>query len=64
VSTKSEAAASAIQALPSVTLVGVTLFGLTISEVAAVVGIAFIGLQAAHLVWRWWREATGRSVPR
>lgn len=60
---KNELPASAVQAIPAVTLVGVQLYGLSISEWAAAFGIAFIALQAAYLIWRWIKEARKGDAP-
>ena len=59
--TKHETVASAVQAVPSVAIVGAHFAGLSLHDWAAVLGMAFIALQAAHLIWKWNREAK-RSV--
>jgi hypothetical protein len=34
--------------------------GLTINEVVALATLAYIALQAAYLLWKWWREWRGK----
>lgn len=51
-----EAASAAVQVLPSVTLVGSHIYGLSLPDWAAIAGIAFVVLQALYLVWKWRRE--------
>ena len=50
-------AATAAKVAPSLTVVGATIFGLTIPDVAALLGGVFILMQMAYLVWKWRREA-------
>lgn len=60
---KEEAASQAVKAIPAFTAAASTMvFGLTINEVLAVCSIAFIGLQAAYLIWKWRREAKREAV--
>ena len=41
---------------------GATTYYLTLNEWVAIATLAYIGLQAAFLLWKWWREAK-RSTP-
>lgn len=60
---KEEAVSQAVKAIPAVTAAASTMvLGLTINEVLAVCSIAFIGLQAAYLIWKWMREAKREAV--
>jgi hypothetical protein len=54
-------ASAAAQAVPSASLVGAQAFGYSISEWGSILAMAFIALQAAHLVWVWRREARARK---
>jgi hypothetical protein len=45
------------KAAPPVAYVGVTLVGISLPDWVAIATLAYIGLQAAHLVWRWLRQA-------
>jgi hypothetical protein len=55
--TKHETMSNIVQAIPATTLVGVQVFGLSLPDWAAIVGIAFVCLQAVYLLWRWHKEA-------
>jgi hypothetical protein len=54
---KHDAPNTVVQALPSVSVIGATIMGLSLPDWAAIVGIGFILLQAAYFIWRWIREA-------
>lgn len=41
---------------------GATTYYLTLNEWVAIATLAYIALQAAFLIWKWWREAN-RSHP-
>lgn len=58
---KQQVASSAAHATPAVTLVGTYFAGLSLPEWAAIAGIAFVGLQAVHLLWRWRSEVKARG---
>lgn len=59
--TPGDIASAAVQTIPSVVVVTKYALGMPIQDWLAVSGIAFILLQAAYLVWKWRREAKGRS---
>lgn len=53
-----EVGASVAKVVPSMTIVGATIFGFTLQEVAAIFGCAFIFMQMTYLGWKWigeWR---------
>jgi len=52
-----DSAASAVKVVPATALIAAPVAGISLSTVTQVVGIAFVVLQAAYLVWKWWREA-------
>lgn len=52
-----EVAAATAKIVPSAAVVGATVFGFTIQEVAALFGCAFILMQMIYLAWKWRREA-------
>lgn len=47
----------AVNSMPSVAVVGATVAGLHVNDWLAIIGIVFILLQAAYLIWRWRRDA-------
>lgn len=51
-----EVAGAAVKAVPSLTVVGATIFGYTLQEVAALAATVFVLMQMAHLGWKWRRE--------
>jgi disulfide bond formation protein DsbB len=54
---KQETSSTIVQALPSASVIGATILGLSLPDWAAIAGIAFIVLQAVYLIWKWTREA-------
>jgi hypothetical protein len=50
------------KAAPPVAYVGVTLVGISLPDWVAIATLAYIGLQAAHLIWRWLRQARRRGA--
>lgn len=55
--TKHEIAVQAVVGTPSAAAVLWTkIMGLSIDNWLGLAGIAFIGLQALYLLWRWWRD--------
>lgn len=54
---KEAIAAEGLKATPPIT-VSVVAFtqGLTINEAVAYATLAYIAMQAAYLLWKWWRE--------
>lgn len=54
---KQEVAQESLKSAPplAVTL-ATTMGGLTINEIVALATLAYIGLQAAYLLWKWWKE--------
>ena len=58
---RQELAQEAMKATPPVAVTGwAWLHGLTISDFVGYATLAYIGLQAAYLVWKWWKEANRR----
>ena len=53
----SSALAAVAQKVPSAVIVTAHLSGMTLQDWVSAVGIAFIALQAAYLIWKWRREA-------
>jgi hypothetical protein len=50
-----------IKATPPAVVAGAGhLLGLTLNEWVLVATLVYVGLQTAHLLWKWWREAKGR----
>lgn len=54
---RQEVVLQAYQATPSFAVVGAFFMSISLNQWASIAGIAFIGLQAAYLVWKWVREA-------
>jgi hypothetical protein len=54
---KHETSSQIVQAIPSVSVIGATILGLSLPDWAALFAIAFVVLQAGYLVWKWIREA-------
>jgi disulfide bond formation protein DsbB len=48
---------AAAEAAPPVTYVAVRLFGMSLPDWVAMATLVYILLQAAHLIWRWRRQA-------
>ena len=63
--TKTEAVTSVAQAAPSLTAVTIWFTSKDVNFYLAMAGIAFIGLQAAYLLWQWsWkREIRRKGLP-
>jgi LPXTG-motif cell wall-anchored protein len=58
--TPHEAASQAVQATPAALAIGADLvFGVTPERWLTYLGIAFLVLQAAYLLWKWRKEAKG-----
>lgn len=55
-----EAAAVAAKSVPSLTIVGATVFGMTLQQATAALGCAFILMQMIHFVWKWRREVRAK----
>lgn len=52
-----DTASAALQSAPSLSMLLAWLVGLPVQTWLAITSIAFIGLQAAYLIWKWRREA-------
>lgn len=60
-----EIGAEAAKASPPVAVLAVTAQGMTLQEWVYVATLGYILLQAAWLVWRWWKAARTKGwVPR
>lgn len=54
---KQDVAAEAAKATPPIVISGWAWFhGLTLNQAVALATLAYIALQAAYLIWKWWRE--------
>lgn len=54
---KQAIASEVTKSAPPVALsIAATVGGLTLNEWMAIATIAYIGLQAGFLVWKWWKE--------
>ena len=52
---------AAIEAAPPVTYAALRLFGMPLPDWVALATLVYILLQAAHLIWRWRRQARRNS---
>ena len=50
------------KAAPPVLYIGVKLAGIALPDWVAMATLVYIGLQVAHLVWRWRRQARRNSA--
>lgn len=53
---KQEVTTQIIAAAPAASVIGASLAGVTINEWLAGISICFILLQAAYLLWKWYKE--------
>lgn len=54
---KQEIAQESLKSAPPVAVTAVAwMSGLTLNEIVALATLAYIGLQAMYLMWKWWRE--------
>jgi hypothetical protein len=54
---RQEIAQEAVKATPPVAVAGSAWFlGLTLNDIVLLATLAYIGLQAGYLVWKWFRE--------
>jgi hypothetical protein len=53
---KQETTSQIVHAIPSASVIGATILGLSLPDWAAIFAIAFVVLQAVYLVWKWVRE--------
>ena len=59
---RQEIAQEAMKASPPAVITGwAWLNGMTLEKWVAVATLVYIGLQAAHLLWRWFREIRGKK---
>jgi hypothetical protein len=57
---KIDLANEAQKAAPPIAVVGTYAAGLTLNDWVMIATLAYIGLQAGFLLWKWWREAQKR----
>lgn len=59
---RAEITTESLKSAPPVTVTAFAwMHGLSLNEVVALATLAYIGLQALYLLWKWWREAKGRK---
>lgn len=58
---KADLASETLKAAPPVTVAGLSVAGVSISDLVLVATLIYIMLQASFLLYRWWRLHTGRS---
>jgi hypothetical protein len=58
---KQELITQAGHAVPSLTMITTWWMGITLDQLYKGAGVGFIVLQAAYLIWKWWKEAKKRN---
>lgn len=56
-SSKPEIATESIKSAPPMAVLTATAAGFTLQEWVYIATLAYIGLQAAWLMWKWWKAA-------
>lgn len=54
----------AVKAAPSAAVVTASIVGLSWQDWASIAAIAFIGLQALYLLWKWHRDWRVKTLPK